>query len=357
VPKEGAVSENGKVWMASPCEEEPGRSVWMDREEADQIRQRRAAGEVCGPSYGWEGQEARDALDAKNARERSDEHRSQQHAGPEGAVERDMERCRQTDEGCLRRQRDMRAIEEFEKESSRSGMAFERKMAAHELRYERTLALVQAGADAVKTTCDTVINTVGAIPGGTRCVKWGYSAVTESADTYIETGSLTETAGTALASLGQDAAGGLTGDTWNVPGVDDLPGIGGAAVFEIVERTGAGEVGQLSATVLKGKVVSGSVNPVIGEAGEALFEQDEWPAEPVKHEAPQDYAPQDAAGEGEDASGEREDGGPDEERPFYGEEEWEAAGDDKTSGPTDDGGGGNDDADQEEDEENSFTWL
>lgn len=102
---------------------------------------------------------------------------------------------------------------------------------SHRERYEARLALVQAEAGTVRIDADRIIDTVGIVPRGTRYVKWPYRTATGDGHDF-----------------------------------DDLSAISRGSLAELMERTGAQEVGDLSANALKGKGAASAAS-VIAEAG------------------------------------------------------------------------------------------
>lgn len=53
IPREGAVDDEGKIYMRSPYENDPNRLTWVPADQAAQIRDQTAQGKVWDPRYGW----------------------------------------------------------------------------------------------------------------------------------------------------------------------------------------------------------------------------------------------------------------------------------------------------------------
>lgn len=218
VPKSGATNDQNQVWCHPPWDQ--GGSYWVDKAEYDDIQEHLSNGDAWSDRWGWKPPEEINQLD----QERDD--RWNKFTDPAESQKRHdqmMQRIEQdlaNDPTMMEFEKIQQRLDNMKYESLRQDVEFHQKTADY---YNKKAALydkLHAGASVVKTGADFAIDTLGMAPGGGRVVKYTYKFISNTAQTSIETGSLSQGLTKGAIETGKAVIGDKIGDNLSVPGVD-----------------------------------------------------------------------------------------------------------------------------------------
>lgn len=222
-PKIGEVNEQGQVWYHPPWDQ--GGAYWVDGDEYNEIQEHLANGDVWSDRWGWKQPGEIQQLDAERDK------RWQKFTDPAESRKRHDQMMQQIEQNLANDPHHQKIMAELDaikgrldnmkKQMIRDEMDYHQKIADKYTKQAELYDKLHAGASVVKSGADLAIDTLGMAPGAGRVVKYGYKFVSNTAQTSIETGSLSQGLTKGVVETGKAYIGDKIGDNLPVPGIDD----------------------------------------------------------------------------------------------------------------------------------------
>jgi hypothetical protein len=263
-PKIGEVNEQGQVWYHPPWDQ--GGAYWVDRDEYDDIQENLANGYVWSDRWGWKPPEEINQLDTERDK------RWQKFTDPAEGQKRHDQMMKQIDQDLANDPHHQKLMAELDAIKNRLDN-MKKQMLLDDIEYHQKIAKIyekkadlydklHTGASVVKTGADFAIDTLGMAPGAGRVVKYGYKFVSNTAETSIETGSISQGLTKGVAETTKAYVGDKIGNVLPTPGIHDptvwskIP----AKYFVKKVTTSPYDAGQLLLNKLKDSSISEGVN-------------------------------------------------------------------------------------------------
>jgi len=218
IPKSGAINDENQVWCHPPWDQ--GGSYWVDQAEYDDIQEHLSDGDAWSDRWGWKPPGEINQLD----QDRDD--RWKKFTDPaEGQKRHDqmMQRIEQdlaNDPIMIELKQIQQRLDDMKRQSLRDDIDYNQKIADHYNKKAAFYDKLHAGASVIKTGADFAIDTLGMAPGAGRVVKYTYKFVSNTAQTSIETGSLSQGLTKGAIETGKAVIGDKIGDNLSIPGID-----------------------------------------------------------------------------------------------------------------------------------------
>jgi len=263
-PKPGEVNDQGQVWYHPPWDQ--GGAYWVDRDEFDDIQEHLADGDVWSDRWGWKPPDEINQLDTER------DNRWQKFTDPAEGQKRHDQMMKDIDQKLANDPHYQKIMGELDAIKNRLD-DMKRKSLLDDIAYHQKIAdlynkkadfydKLHAGASVVKSGADLAIDTLGMAPGAGRVVKYTYKFVSNTAQTSIETGSLTQGLTKGVVETGKAYIGDKIGDNLPVPGIDDPTVWSKIPAKDFVKKvtTSPYDASQLVLNKLKDSTVSDGVN-------------------------------------------------------------------------------------------------
>ena len=263
-PKPGERNDQGQVWYHPPWDQ--GGAYWVDKAEFDDIQEHLSNGDQWSDHWGWKPPEEINQLD----KEREDrwekftnpDERQKQHDQMMKRIEQDIANDPHHQKIMQELDQIKKRLDDMKRQGLQDDIDYYSKLSAQYTKKAEFYDKLHKGASVVKSGADLAIDTLGMAPGGGRIVKYSYKFISNTAQTSIETGSISQGLTKGVVETGKAYVGDKIGDNLPVPGIDDPTVWANVPVKDFVKKvtTSPYDASQLVLNKLKDSTVSDGVN-------------------------------------------------------------------------------------------------